>query len=263
MYRITSDTYRDKKRHNSVILYHASPNKLSSFMPRSKLLDTGKVGLFFSQSYNSLISDWMPYVKDRKESTHPLAKSISDLYDRLDKLEGVPNPSNEIILEINSVRDRLERLKDKLNSDPHSKTMGGYKTIYIHTVSCPVDVYKLAKRNFKETYENDPVKSFGFWAWGDQIFIEDKYLPLLEIIKVDTLNTSDYHNRYKDVSLNRHYDNPNYGWRKQMVRDNEERKQRDLDKELAKKNDNPNRYDYMGELKKRQEEFLESRKKIQ
>ncbi len=258
IYRLSAKTYRDVSSHDSVTLYHVSPNKLNRFMPRSTLLDTGKVGLFFSPNYNSLIQDWMPYVKGIKDSKHPLEKSLSSMYDELDKLEEISNRSEEIENRIVSLKERIDKMREKREGDPHVNTKGGYKTLYIHTVKCPKEIYELAKSDFNETYENDPVKSFGFWAWGQQIFIEDKYLPELQIVKVKRLNESDYHDEYKNVSLNRYVQDRSYEWKKQMERDDMVRKQKELEK-AEKANENPNRYDYFGEKQKKREEFQKKR----
>ncbi len=257
IYRLSSKTYRDVSSHDSVTLYHVAPNKLNRFMPRSTLLDTGKVGLFFSPNYNSLIQDWMPYVKGGKDRKHPLEKSLRSMYDELDKLEEISNRSEEIEKRIVSLQERIDRMREKRDGDPHANTKDGYKTLYIHTVKCPKEIYELAKRDFNETYENDPVKSFGFWAWGQQIFIEDKYLPELQIVKVKRLNESDYHDEYKNVSLNRYVQNPSHDWMQDLKREDELRIKEDRENKI--KNNNPNRYDYFGEIQKRREEFNKQR----
>ena len=66
-----------------------------------------------------------------------------------------------------------------------------YKTIHIHKVSCPEDVYRKCREWFFSFLPKDDNLSYGFWYWGEQIFIPEYFFDLLEIISVDTKNVSE------------------------------------------------------------------------
>jgi len=266
IYRLSGKTWRDKAKKNFITLYHFSPEHLTKLMPRSKLLNTGKVGLFMSPSYKSAISDWAGYVMGRKNSKHQLAIQREKLFEESDKLEEnlKNNPNQEALVKrIEEIKTKLERLNEttKMENKAYWNSIKGYKNIFLHTIQCPREIYEDSEKMMKDVYKSDPVKNFGFWSWEAQIFIEGKYLSQLSISNVKKLNVSQFSDEYRNVSFNRFLDNPNRLYNEQFKREEEQRKRKQ--EEERAKDTNPNRYDYKKEMEQRRKEFEEYRKKNQ
>ena len=264
MYRLAAHTYRDKIKANSVVLYHASPDKLSQLMPRSKFLKSGKTGLFLSPSYKSVISDWASYVMGKKHNQHPLTLKRQQLTIEKNQLEELPQ-TNEITAKI----EKIDAMIDKINETTKSEnkaywdSVSGYKTIFIHTVRCPKDIYERARQFMNGEYEADSendAKLFGFWMWGSQVFIVEEDLPNLQIVDVKELSLSDFIKEYKDVSVNRYLDEPSKNVKREWKRDDEEYRRK---KREEKEPSDPNRYDHSEKIKQQRkdwEEYLQRQK---
>lgn len=67
-----------------------------------------------------------------------------------------------------------------------------YKVLYLHKVSCPREVFEESKQLFMDAYEAGYKKDvFGFWNWGDQVFIPEKDLSKLNILSVQEKDVGD------------------------------------------------------------------------
>ena len=202
IYKISGKTRRD--RHSSVILYHVSPNRLSRISGLSKI--SGISGAYLSPSYKSIINDWMPYVKRKKHRNHQLEKDWHNTWDKIHELNYKEDRTDQENLELERLNNKIEKMRESFNRKKFQKDLeGGYRRLYIHKVECPKDVFYKSKELFNSIYESGYNKdNWGFWSWGDQIFIPEEYLPDLKILNVEELNESDYHNKYKEFSLNRY-----------------------------------------------------------
>jgi len=198
------------KRHDksNVALYHISPNKLTRLSPRSTFYNIA--GAFVSPSYKSIINDWMWYVKNKKHEKHKLNPQWQELHCKLIVLEKKQrdNPSEfteRDQKELESIDERIDKLSDTMDGKEYQKSIEGYKTIYIHKISCPRDVYKKALDFFDKAYESGYKQDqFGFWGWGKQVFIPQEDLPQCKIIGVEELNDSQMHEKYQDLSIRRY-----------------------------------------------------------
>lgn len=259
IYRLSGKTRRDRSKKQYIALYHISPEKLNRLMPRSKLLRTGKIGLYLSTSYKSTIIDWAHYVMNKKHENHPLQKQISALCKKYRELEEQQKvtPAPEIELQMQDIDAKIDKLREttKTENKAYWESITGYKTLYLHTVLCPLEIYDESQKMMQEVYEADPIKSFGFWNWGAQVFIEAHDLSSLVVKSVDELSIGDLFAKYKNENLNRYVDYPSRLYAKEWERQEAERKKK-LE-EQAKIPQNPNRYDHKKELERRRKEFEE------
>lgn len=230
-------------------------------MPRSKLLRTGVIGLFLSPSYKSSIHDWAFYVMSKKHKDHPLKKQQDRLFDEMHKLEDQQKvaPTPEIEQRLQEINEKIDKIRETVDLDNKAywDSIKGYKTLYLHTIRCPIEVYEESKRLMESTYEDDPKKSFGFWGWGAQTFVEAKNLPKLEVVDVKEFNMTQLYNEYKQLSFNRHLQDPTQNIHRQIERERQEW-QRKKDEETSKIPVDPNRYDHKKEMEKRRKEFDEA-----
>ena len=184
-------------------LWHVSPDRLSRLSPRSSF--RGNPGLYLSPSYKSAIRDWAPYVKGKKHKSHQLDiqfKTLIDEYYDIDRSKEM-TPEEEQYLQ--DLEAKIDKLRESRDSDDHQRTMEqGYKTLYVHKISCPRDIYKKSVELFMEAEKESNFSNWGFWAWGEQVFIPEQYLSALKVIKVETLTEKEYHNKYNDLSENRY-----------------------------------------------------------
>lgn len=210
IYRVCGKSWKDKIKNQSVTLYHISPNKLNILMPRSKLLRTGRIGLFLSPSYKSTIQDWASYVRGKKHKKHPLQSTRGALWDELDKLEKLTGDqiTPEIQSRIEQINDRLDKTKEAFNSDEYSESIEGYKTLYLHSIQCPKEIYEESLKRMDEAYENDPNKSLGFWGWGAQVFVDAEFLKQLKIINIQEFNVSQLLDEMKHMDFKRYLEYP-------------------------------------------------------
>jgi hypothetical protein len=151
-YLAESKTYKDSNQF--VTIYHASPEgDIKRFRPKMKKI-LGDEVVFFSPSFTSLVLDWIPYVRGKKQG-------------------------------------------DEL-----------YKTIYLYTVKIPKTTYKKAKEYFygkiKESGDN-----FGFWSWGEQIFLTKDMVNDIEIVNVKKLSKGEVKKLYSQQYNNTANRSPN------------------------------------------------------
>jgi len=150
--KTSGKTYRDDK--STIMLYHASPERLSSLKPLSKF--ENYTGMYMSPSYRSIILDWMPYIIGKK-------------------------------------RSGSKRSEDK-----------GYKNIYLHQIICPKYIYDRCVDLYYQVRDSGYKKeSFGFWNWGNQVFVPEKYLWKLHILSVKQLSQTDFLKSYDSIGKNR------------------------------------------------------------
>ena len=204
-YKISKLSGKTKRHDKSAItLYHVSPNRLSQISGRSNFYNMA--GAYLSQSYKSIINDWMFYVRDKKHENHELENQrqslVKELYDLGDK-ERTPEEDKKM----KCIQEKYDKISDATDRDEYIKSVEGYKTIYIHKVACPRPIYEIAEKLYNEAKQSEwgsKKSDFGFWAWGEQIFIPERYLPELKIIGVEELNVSQMLNRFKDLSSRRY-----------------------------------------------------------
>jgi hypothetical protein len=204
IYKLSAKTWKDKRDAKNITLYHISPNHLTALMPRSKLLKTGRIGIFLSPSYKSIITDWAAYVKGKKHKQHPLEFNRNKLQKQIQMLEQQPK-TVDTETKILELEDKIAKINQTTrDNDKYDKSVEGYKTLYIHAITCPKSIYEEAKHRMNKAFEEDSVKSFGFWNWGEQIFIDAEFLPQLQIITVEKIDLSSLYDSYRDFSRDRY-----------------------------------------------------------
>lgn len=194
-------TYRDDK--STVIVYHVSPEKLSALQPLSKF--GPYTGAYVSPSYRSIIEDWIGVVMNRKKDHTELERLWNENNREIDALsdnfKDARNPVDQGKL------DELFKKREKINNSMSKegyKNLQGYKTIYIHKIACPRDMYKECQRIFREMYDSGYRKNnMGFWGWGDQIFIPKEFLRDLEMLSIEELNEGEIRDKYKSFMADR------------------------------------------------------------
>jgi len=201
IYRISGKTWRDKKDH--IVIYHVSPNRLSSISPMSSF--RGRAGAFFSPTYKSIAKDWAPWVSRKKGRTHPLQKQWHDLWDRIFRLEDLKPKTPEQEEELERLEEKAEKMRASF--EKVEKERKGYSKVFVHKIACPIDIFKSYKQRMQqqldESIKNDTV-DFGFWAWGEQIFIDEADLPRLKVLKVEEWEKPKMYQEEQDAWLQRY-----------------------------------------------------------
>lgn len=196
-YRHSGKTYRDVERYKNVTLYHASPERVTRLAPRSKFF--GKSGVFMSPSYRSLIIDWAPWVLGKKYHHHPLEKQRKQLVDDWYDLKEKPDKTDEEVEQTDQLKARLDKTNKSLGDYLDSAT--GYQRVYVYRVHCPKWVYDASVELFDAAYDAGYLKdSFGFWAWGDQVFIPREYMSHLRILSTTEYDVGDLYDEYWNIS---------------------------------------------------------------
>ena len=195
---------RDKGKKQLVTLWHASPDRLSALQPRSRF--GGLSGLYLSQSYRSLIEDWIPFIKNKKHKNHPFTKQWSEICDEIFKYEDIPNKTPEQETKLIELRDKRDQLRYTLDSDSfQDSTRKGYQNIFIYKISCPKEAYDASMKRMDDIYDaTNGAGGFGFWAWGQQVFIPDYLLNQCQIVSVKELRDKDFEQKYRDMSSDRY-----------------------------------------------------------
>lgn len=185
--KTSGKTERDVCR--DVILWHISPNHLSYLSDLSRF--NGMTGMYLSSSYRSIINDWGDFVIGKKNRKHPFMDYWHDLSDKLDELESKEVKTPKDKSEITRLREKIDEKRNTL--EKFNEFDIGYKNIYIHKISCPKYIFDKSVNIFNDAYDSGFEKNnFGFWAWGEQIFIPSKFLDKLSIISVNKLTYKDF-----------------------------------------------------------------------
>lgn len=211
-YRRSSKTYRDQGR-GFITLWHISPDRISVFQGRSSFI--GMSGLFFSQSYKSLIADWAQYVSGRKQKNNQLVKQIVDLnheiYDLEDKKhdEGLTEEEENRLFEMMEKQRRLMKTRSSPGCRRNESDI--YRTLYIYKVSCPIGVYRksmdLMMGELKRQEDAGTVlDNFGFWGWGEQVFIPSEFFRHLKIVGTEKVSIDDVQQREVGLRRDRYRD---------------------------------------------------------
>ena len=234
LYKVSGKSWRDKRKKQIVTLYHISPDRLTALLPRSKFLESGRTGVFLCPSYKSLILDWAYYVKDKKHNDHPLRTIPPQLYNRVRELEKQmkTNPSPELELEISKINAQLDKINETQKNKAYWESVKGYKSLYIHTIECPIEIYQICKSRMDKAYEDDPVKSMGFWDFGQQVFVDKEFLPQLKVFNVKKFNTSQFLNEFSNLD-NKRYMTPSMKMSPQQMEEWEQRGIEKREKEEA------------------------------
>ena len=191
-YKYSGKTYRDNRDY--VQLYHASPEKINVLRPFSSF---GQYkGMYMTNSLKSIYEDWGSYVLGKKHHTL-VEEKRKEILTAIDKIEHgkeykkAADPSQQQTLD--NLWEELHKINDVINRDSYRKGTEGYKTIYIHKILCPKNIYnkclEIVNQVFDAGYMKDKI---GFWMWGPQIFIPEQYLKNLEIISVNELSKDEF-----------------------------------------------------------------------
>lgn len=153
-------------------------------------------------------------------------KQIRELEEQMEK-----NPSPETQAKIDALNAKIDKMDETTkNNEDYWESVGGYKNIFVHRIECPVEIYEECRKRMKQAYEDDPVKSFGFWGYGAQIFIDKEFLPQLKIFDVKKMNLSQFLNEYSSL-VSKRYMKPRM---KMTPKEEEEWEQRRIAKEEKK-----------------------------
>lgn len=203
-----SKSYRDKRNYYNIMLYHVSSNKVGVPQPISRF--HGQTGIYVTKSYKSLITDWMGYVQGKKNRQHPLSTERRKVTTRMNELDDIEKKMGALSEAERKEYDDLDKKLEKINASTvdnksHDLANFGYKTLYVHRISCPRSVYEEAKKRFMQSYDAGYRKGdFGFWMWGDQTFIPSDLLKHLQVIDVKSMNFTDFQDEYRSLLSNRH-----------------------------------------------------------
>jgi len=181
-----------------VTLWHVSPHRLTSLRGRSTFM--GHSGLYVSPSYSSLILDWCPVVMHRRGKKHPFhdfRKHACDMWDALSEKEGRTPEEDKEMAKWSAIMDRQCELDTP------------YTRIYIHELHCPLSLFEKASKFFQDAYDagvaNGAQANWGFWCWGQQIFMLNADIPLIQIHRVTELNRSEFKSEYdNEIRVNRY-----------------------------------------------------------
>jgi len=216
---------RSKKDTRDIIVYHASPERISRFRGLSTL--KGVKGLYFSPSYKSAIQDWANVVRSHKQRTHPLyqrrERILKELDEFDDKIIRTTNQQEKDFLR--QQRDQLSNQFDQVNEkwwreneSEHEKVYPSYKYIFLHKVSVPKYVYDEAMNFWEEISKDFGMHNIGFWAWGEQIFIPSEFLNKLKVINVKKMSSQEIYREYSNLMPSHNietYSDPDHpGYRK-------------------------------------------------
>lgn len=204
--RNSGKTYRDD---NLKIVYHISDKNLSHLSPISSL--NGKSGLYVSESYRSIIEDWSSYVISKKHKNHPLLVKRKEILDTQYALEGIidglKKNNQEVPQKLQEKLDNIYEKRDNINRQYNeSKDNPCYRTLYIHTIKLPQEIYYKAIQEFNDLFNKmDELGKvdLGFWAWGSQVFIQSEYLKYCKIVKVEKLNYSEWMDKIDRLQVGR------------------------------------------------------------
>ena len=111
------------------------------------------------------------------------AEELQSNWQKIEKQFGVNS------IEAAKAYDEYDKYLDKM--EELSKKEGMYKVVFLHDYICPQWALKEAQDwffSFMKTDENGIPENVGFWAWGDQVFIPEKYFPYLQLISIKQID---------------------------------------------------------------------------
>ena len=213
IYRISGKTWRDRK--DTVTLYHASPNRLSQISAMSSF--GGSAGAFFSPTYKSIARDWAPWVANKKNSAHPLKKQWKDIWNRIRELEDLSTRNQQEEDELRFLHKKIDRLSDSFEN--MDKQQQGYSKVFVHKIACPREIFDKYQERIRRKQEEEEMHpgNYGFWMWGEQIFIDEKDLPALKVIKSEEWKKPKVFDEERNAWLNRYRSNT--GWQESEMSD--------------------------------------------
>lgn len=170
----------------SVTLWHISQENLTHLAPRSVF--KGQPGLYFSESFRSLIDDWAPYVASKKYHKHSLDINWRKTWDQIDEIISKPEQDRtpEEHEQLESLKNKIDQMRESLNRSSHTDDKNKlYRTVFIHKVLSPE---WLVRQSYRDMYQelDEEAKSgninYGFWFWGSQVFITADNLKHLKLV---------------------------------------------------------------------------------
>jgi len=150
--KICGKHWKDKKW---VTLWHLSPDRHNVLMPRSTLGkgEYSRTGLYFTESFYSLLNDWMGFVAGKKKSE------------------------------------------------------GSYSKLFLHKVIAPEWVIKKCHKERYEVFKAEDEADealFGFWGWGQQTFMPEKFFPYIKLVSIDEYDFEELQDLYDNAQRYRH-----------------------------------------------------------
>ena len=185
-------------------MWHISPDKIS--MPSATSSFSGVSGLYFSPTFSSLIKDWAFYVFNKKteDDTSINRKKLFKLEDKIeDEYEkGIRQGNIENDPEYINIMNKIDKMREIAEKPEYIKSRQPYKMLYINRFEFP----KWASDEINEWFfghmeedKNGMPKNLGFWAWGDQIFVPQKYFKYLKHISSKPITMDEFHKLYGEM----------------------------------------------------------------
>lgn len=195
MHWLKKTSWRPKhpKDTKKIFIYHLSYRRLTHLIGRSSLGSKYvpvKSGLYFSQSFRSLINDWLPYVAGKKRKNHDIEQRWHENNNRLDAIDPKWYNKNRTVNDIEQEQkiqkllQERQQISETTQRDSYQDNNKIYNMLFLTKVSCPesvlIDSHKFMQQVF-EDQDKRGVASPGFWSWGQQVFISDEFFPQLTI----------------------------------------------------------------------------------
>jgi len=166
---------KHQKDKKNIYLWHISPDRHNVLKPRSRM---GKEDYSYTGLYFT-----------------PSFKSL--LQDWMSYISG-----------------KKVKREDRHSNDPNY----AYETLFIHKVSVPEWVLKESYKRQKQTFNIEDARgeaSFGFWGWGQQVFIPEDLLNHVSIIDIKNYSYDELQDKYVDQqrhrdSVVRNFNDPNW-----------------------------------------------------
>jgi len=181
--------WKDYSKRVLMSLWHCSPDKITS--PSAKSVFKGINGIYFSPSYNGAVRDWANWVRDKKLFLDDLSRRKDEVFKKqLEKENKYFLEELESDDEYIKIREELNRINDILINEKYTKSHKPYDFIWISKFIFPRWAFDEINKWFHSFMEYDKdglPKQIGFWAWGDQIFIPEKYFRYLKFVSTNKL----------------------------------------------------------------------------
>jgi len=117
--------YKLSEDSRPITLYHISNESITMLSPKSSFFG-GYKGLYFSPSYRSLIRDWAPYVRGRKNRHHLLLEEA-------ERIRKICREKDEKKEDSSNEQEKLDKIQESIsNSELQESNKTGYKTLYIY-----------------------------------------------------------------------------------------------------------------------------------
>lgn len=167
-------------------VYHLSPHANIQYFRGHYSSKIGARGLFVSQSWESILNDWMDTLLGKRFGGRKPSTTLKRRKRWQRELDIYEESSD-----YDEKSPKYQALDRKIKRAWRGSDRGTYQSITIYHLLIPQEIFQICQQKMEELTEVAFSKlgagALGSWSWGIEVFIFEEYLDQIQIIGRETL----------------------------------------------------------------------------